>query len=155
MRQPAARVAAARARLHRAGMRATRARLALLAALAAARQPLSAGELRRRVRADGADRATVFRSVKSLLESGIVHRAYTEGREARYELADRCGSEACHPHFVCSGCGAAVCFYDVTARPATGVPAGFVVERRKLLLFGRCPRCSHMRRAASGRSARR
>ena len=128
--------------LHRAGLRVTPGRLEVIEVFSLSDRPVSPEEVRRRVPEGAADRATVYRAVRSFVEAGILHQAYSEGRTSYYELSDHCGEDACHPHFICTDCGSATCFYEMESAPLPGLPEGFKVRRRKLTLFGLCPECS-------------
>ena len=141
--------------LREAGLRATVQRQEVLRALCASSEPLSAGQICRATARDAVDRATVYRVVNSLHASGVIHHAYSIGRASYYELADHCGSDACHPHFTCRLCGVTSCFYDVPVPLASGVPAGYRIERRKLMLLGLCPSCEAKRRKNHAKNASR
>jgi Fur family ferric uptake transcriptional regulator len=93
--------------------------------------------------------ATVYRTMKLLAECGLaVPRRFGDG-QTRYEPATRHHPDA-HDHLICTSCGAIVEFEsdrisELQARVARR--HGFEVERRRLELYGRCPRC---RRRGSG-----
>ena len=137
-----------RALLNQSGLRATSARIAVVKVLIGQNSPVSPAQICRRLEGARVDRATVYRTVDALFESGLVHRAYSEGRTSFYELSDHCAEDACHPHFLCRVCGEATCLYEVEFTPPADVPSGFVVERRKLTLSGLCPACSRSRQTA-------
>jgi len=127
--------------LHSAGLRATAQRHRTLKVFMEADEPLSPEQAWKSMGASGADRATVYRTVRCLCSADILHHAYTVGRMSYYELADRCGDTACHPHFMCRSCGNVTCFDYSEAPRGYGVPAGYVVERQRLTLYGLCPGC--------------
>ena len=94
--------------------------------------------------------ATVYRTMKLLAECGLaVPRHFGEG-QARYESANRHHPHA-HDHLICTVCGAIVEFEsdrisELQLRVARR--HGFEIERRRVELYGRCPRC---RKDASGK----
>ncbi|NUN95068.1 MAG: transcriptional repressor, partial [Candidatus Omnitrophica bacterium] len=81
--------------------------------------------------------ATVYRTLKSLLEEGSVVAVEMPGQALRYEAA---GKEH-HHHFHCRGCGRV---FEVEGCP-TGIgrltPPGFRLEGHEIVLHGLCPDC--------------
>ena len=132
--------------LRAAGLRSTPQRRRLLEVLADADRPASPEEIWERSGKESGDRATVYRVVHDLTGVGIVHHAYTIGRTSYYELSDHCGSVSCHPHFMCSRCGAVSCLYDVEPAALPDIGGGYVVERSKITLIGICPECNRKSR---------
>lgn len=94
--------------------------------------------------APGVGRATVFRTLRMLQDSGLVCLVVLDDGRTVYRL----GSEEHHHHVVCSECGAVA---DVSsarlerALSAISVETGYEVDAHRLELYGRCPDC----RAAS------
>lgn len=122
------------------GLRVTRDRLGVLDAFRRAQRPLFHREVMDALPA-GTDRATVYRTLNTLEEEGIIHRAFLDGRSAAWELEERCRESHCHPHFSCRGCGETTCLEGVTVSTAGAGAAGLLVERRKVLLEGLCRKC--------------
>jgi Fe2+ or Zn2+ uptake regulation protein len=92
--------------LRKSGYKATPTRLAVLALLQKSRNPVSAQDimdaLRRSTgRRHAADQATVYRTVKSLKQKGIIRQIDLRQNHAHYEFADM----AEHHHLVCAECG--------------------------------------------------
>ncbi|MGB7957711.1 MAG: Fur family transcriptional regulator [Minisyncoccia bacterium] len=86
--------------LRKSGYKATPSRLAILAVFQGAKKPLSAQnviELLPR----GTDQATVYRTLKSLKEKGIVRPIDLRHNHAHYELANITD----HHHLICLSCG--------------------------------------------------
>ncbi len=82
--------------------------------------------------------ATVYRTIKSLLEQGWLARVELPGEPPRYEMA---GKEH-HHHFHCRVCDGV---YEVEGCPGNFknlVPAGFQMERHDVVLYGTCDVCS-------------
>ncbi len=82
--------------------------------------------------------ATVYRSVKSLVEEEWLVAVDMPGESQRYEQAGK----AHHHHFNCRVCGRV---YDFDGCP-TGmddlVPPGFVMDDHEIYLYGRCSSCT-------------
>lgn len=119
--------------------RNTRQRTAVRRALEANRTPMRAQEIRevaaREVPAIGL--ATVYRALKSLIESGEVVTVALPGDTPRYELVHAHH----HHHFRCRQCGRV---FEVDGCPgdlATFAPAGFAVDGHEVVLYGRCLGC--------------
>jgi Fur family ferric uptake transcriptional regulator len=88
--------------LRKSGHKATRSRLAILMAFRKAKEPLSAqGIIERIPHAMSIDQATVYRTLKSLKEKGIIRAIDLRHNHAHYELVD----VADHHHIICLRCG--------------------------------------------------
>jgi len=96
----------AAAYLRQWGLRVTRPRLAVVAALERTAGHLSADEIRQAVRAGGerAGLTTVYRTLQLLERMQLVVRHEFGDGECRYELADG-WYKMHHHHLVCSECG--------------------------------------------------
>ena len=131
-------------RLRERGLKVTPQRLELLKALMAARQPLTARELARAVRATHPHVSldTVYRNLGVLVECGLVNQINLQNREsARFEFQDE-GTH--HHHLVCLGCGKAFCVDWCPARSASVRPPadpGFRVVGHAFELYGYCSAC--------------
>ncbi len=82
--------------------------------------------------------ATVYRTVRNLVEEAWLVAVELPGEPARYELAKL----AHHHHFHCRGCGRA---FDIPGCPGhmrLVPPPGFIVEEHEIVLYGRCPECA-------------
>jgi Fur family ferric uptake transcriptional regulator len=123
-------------------MKLTGPRRTILGVLLSADGPRTADEIMSAIGKEGPNKVTVYRTLDSMVDSGIVHRAFVEGRSQHYETADRCTEHQCHPHFVCTDCGQAQCLSGVTVPMATLPPAGFVIRRQQVRLEGLCPECA-------------
>ena len=133
------------ARLDGDGQRYTSGRRALVEVLVDAGRPLTAAEVV--VEAD-LSQSSAYRNLAVLEAAGVVHRISGTDEFARFELAEDL-TDHHHHHLVCTECGA---ISDFTVPDhleaaidalAAGVAerSGFVVERHRLDLFGRCASC--------------
>lgn len=131
--------------------RNTRQRQAIHDAIAAAARPLLPQEVLDAAQASvpGLGIATVYRTLKALVEEGALHTVTLPAENARYELA----GHQHHHHFQCTQCRRV---FDVHACPgdlSRLAPAGFTVEDHDLTLYGRCNDCPAPRRTAARRAA--
>ena len=83
--------------------------------------------------------ATVYRTLKLLVESGIAHQRQFGDGQARYEIA---GEH--HDHLICSKCGLILEFEDAEIERLQEQIAerlgGFQVIRHRHELYGLCPK---------------
>ncbi len=90
--------------------------------------------------APGVGRATVFRTLRMLQDSGLVCQVVMDDGRTVYRL----GAEEHHHHVVCSECGAVADVASTRIEKALGaiaVETGYEVDAHRLELYGRCPDC--------------
>ena len=138
----AERVDHALGQLRERGLRTTDARRSMIRALAAARVPLSADDIHRRIGAEKADRVTVYRSLEAFEQAGIVQRHPLEKGRSLYALT---APGHHHHHLVCRGCGAIERLggCDAAAIEAAAAARGYTRLSHVLEIHGLCPKCSH------------
>lgn len=130
-----------------AGRRLTGPRRALAEALLTMGDYFAAEDLLQAAPSVG--RATVFRTLRMLQDSGLVCQVVMDDGRTVYRL----GAEEHHHHVVCSDCGAVA---DVSsarlekALSAIAVETGYEVDAHRLELYGRCPDCRARTSASSG-----
>ena len=139
------------ARIRAAGLRCTRARVAVLGRLLQTSGPISHAEMAERLADEGFDRATIYRNLTELTESGIATRVDLGDHVWRFELKRHHLSEGHsedHPHFVCTSCGEVSCLEEVdvalTPKPGgdqAGRPAAGVRAVTEVVLKGQCENC--------------
>jgi Fe2+ or Zn2+ uptake regulation protein len=102
-----------RAVIRGAGLRATAQRVAVLGLLTRTTEPMSHGEISRRVTGEAVERSTVYRNIIALARAGLVRRS---GRDTvwRFELVREVPHARAHPHFYCNSCGAVECLLDLS-----------------------------------------
>ncbi len=90
------------------------------------------------------DRITLYRTLKTFEETGIIHKAMDGTGIARYALcAGSCQHhhhEDNHAHFHCGECGNTVCLDEVVV-PAIQLPTGFQQDSSHLIIKGTCEKC--------------
>lgn len=92
------------------------------------------------------DRVTIYRTLATFLDKGLVHKVLDDAGAAKYALcAGGCQETTAHHHnhvhFKCNQCGQTLCINDVHV-PAISLPGGFRVSEQNVLLQGTCPSCN-------------
>jgi Fur family ferric uptake transcriptional regulator len=132
----------ARHMLKGARLYCTEARVAILKVLLGAPGPLSQDQISGQLESHASNRVTVYRTLESLAEAGLVHRVFMEDRAWHFELGDHCTEKQCHPHFTCTRCGVTQCMTDISLPMAVIPRKGFVISRQQVRLEGLCPACA-------------
>jgi Fe2+ or Zn2+ uptake regulation protein len=130
-----------RAAIRAAGLRVTKTRLAVLAALAATDGARSHGELMREL-AEEHERTTVFRALGALTRTSLVRRVDLGDRIWRYRHAGISDDpRAIAASFVCTNCGAIEELRRLELA-MTRPPRAIVRREIEVLVQGRCNDCS-------------
>jgi Fe2+ or Zn2+ uptake regulation protein len=132
----------ARHMLKEARLYCTEARVAILRVLMEAASPLRQDQIGNRLESRTLNKVTVYRTLDSLVEAGLVHRAFMQNRAWHFELADHCSEKQCHPHFTCTSCGVTRCMTDISLPMARIPQEGFIINRQQVRLEGLCPACA-------------
>ena len=119
--------------------RATRQRTAIRDALAGAHRPLLPQEVldAAQLQVPGLGIATVYRTLKAMVDEGLLRVVQLPGENARYETV----GHGHHHHFQCRACERV---FDVHACPgdlSRLAPEGFTVDDHDLTLYGHCRDC--------------
>jgi Fur family transcriptional regulator, ferric uptake regulator len=92
------------------------------------------------------DRVTVYRTLQSFLDKGIIHTIPTSDNSIRYALCkDDCSSghhHDNHVHFVCNKCSTTTCLDHVTI-PSVKLPTGFKATEFQMVVNGTCKSCQN------------
>lgn len=120
----------------------TEARVAVLTVLMEAGGPLRQDQIAGWLESHTLNKVTVYRTLDSLVEAGLVHRAFMQNRAWHFELADHCSEKQCHPHFTCTNCGVTRCMTDVSLPMAQIHQKGYIINRQQVRLEGLCPACT-------------
>lgn len=90
------------------------------------------------------DRVTVYRTLQTFLEKGIIHTIPTVDNSVLYALCkDNCSEghhHDDHVHFICRECGKTICLADVTI-PQVKLPSGFLPDEFQMVVTGLCKEC--------------
>ena len=92
-----------------------------------------------------ADRTTLYRTLKTFEEKGIVHQIDDGTHISKFALCEPgCNCELeqdLHLHFHCNNCDETVCLTEQKI-PHINLPDGYVAEDANLVLKGICEKCS-------------
>lgn len=89
------------------------------------------------------DRVTIYRTLKTFIEKGIIHEIAVEGNDTRYALSHEHSHTKSHyhTHFKCTQCNSVICIgTEVINHP--NLPEGFQVKDFELIIKGSCNKCS-------------
>ncbi len=128
--------------LREVGLYSTACRRATLEVLVRSNRPLSQSQIADQLSDSGFNKVSIYRTLASLVEVGLVHKAFLQERTWRFEAAHRCSETQCHPHFTCIRCGNTHCLTGARVPMVEGFPEGFVIHRQQVRLEGLCPRCA-------------
>jgi len=90
-----------------------------------------------------ADRITLYRSLKTFVDKGILHKVTGTAAEAKYALCFDCTENQhkdYHPHFQCTKCKKLECLTS-TFIPSLPLPIGYQTTEISMLIKGLCPHC--------------
>lgn len=91
------------------------------------------------------DRVTIYRTLTSFLEKGLVHKIPAENGQTRYALCNDGCDEAehhhSHVHFSCIACGQTFCLEHVHI-PQINLPKGYTFTELNYLASGTCKQCN-------------
>lgn len=90
------------------------------------------------------DRVTIYRTLKTFLDSGLIHKILDDEGGIKYALC----KEDCtldnhnhsHVHFKCEKCGKTTCLESISI-PHLELPESFTVNEINLLVSGICKSC--------------
>lgn len=90
------------------------------------------------------DRITIYRTLKTFEDKGIIHSISNDTGEVKYALCD----EHCtpinhldqHPHFHCDQCKKITCLESIVI-PRLDLPDGYLEKEKNMMIKGICPSC--------------
>ena len=90
------------------------------------------------------DRVTVYRTLQTFVDKGIIHHIPTTDNSILYALCkDNCEAghhHDNHVHFVCGQCNKTICLEEVTV-PQVKLPKGFTPIHAEMVVSGICGDC--------------
>ena len=90
------------------------------------------------------DRVTVYRTLQTFVDKGIIHNIPTTDNSILYALCkDNCEEghhHDNHVHFICEKCNKTICLDDVTV-PEVKLPKGFKPRHAAMVVNGICDDC--------------
>ena len=133
----------AKAILKEHGLRLTLARVEALKYFLNADQALQHSDLEEEF-TERFDRATLYRTINTFLENGIIHKVMDDTGIALFAVcADGCTVHEHkdeHVHFKCTECGSVKCL-ESNKIPNFDLPRGYELQHANILLEGSCPEC--------------
>lgn len=90
------------------------------------------------------DRVTIYRTLQTFVEKGIVHVIPSADNSVLYALCkSHCTQESHndnHVHFICDNCDTTYCLESVVIPPIK-LPEGFKLSATNMLVSGICKKC--------------
>jgi len=125
-------------------LRKTPTRLAIVKYLQTAPFPQSENDIHKKM-LDSYDRITFYRTIQTLMESGIIHRIVADNTTVRYAL-NHCTSalneqDVDHVHFFCTKSGKVECMEEVAVQEYH-LPDGYKKEECDVVVKGLCKQCA-------------
>jgi Fur family ferric uptake transcriptional regulator len=90
------------------------------------------------------DRVTVYRTLQTFVEKGIIHTIPTAENSILYALCKDCTEghhHDDHVHFVCTACNTTTCLDDVVS-PYFELPKGYITQNVQVIINGICKSCN-------------
>jgi Fur family transcriptional regulator, ferric uptake regulator len=94
--------------------------------------------------------ATVYRSIRSLIDEGFLQAVDLPGRLTLYERADK----GHHHHFLCTGCETVYELDACTTEVKGELPPGFRATGHDVTIYGTCRTCAQAKRPAARKTAK-
>ncbi len=90
------------------------------------------------------DRVTVYRTLQTFVDKGIIHQIPTTDNSVLYALCRHNCEQGHHHdehvHFICNNCDKTICLDDVTV-PEVKLPKGFKKKQAAMVVTGVCGDC--------------
>ena len=126
--------------LKRNNLSVTGSREKILSLFLSQRGALAHGDIEKKA-GEKFDRVTVYRTLQTFVEKGIIHTIPTADNSIRYALCkDNCGEGHHHDHhihFICDHCGNTYCLDNVVT-PEINLPKGYEAGHIEVLVEGKC-----------------
>lgn len=90
------------------------------------------------------DRVTLYRTLHSFTENGLLHKIPADGGSAIYGLCHDCGIEDHHHnhmHFKCNNCGTTECIDAPINIPKVSLPTDYEMSDIDVIINGICKSC--------------
>jgi len=135
--------------LRSANLRPTNTRVAILKVLLTAGKPVTQDHIAFYLGSSAPNKVTIYRTLESFLDAGLVHKAFLQERTWHFEPAGNCTESQCHPHFTCTSCSKTQCMMGIAVPMAKNQHKGFIIHRQRVQLEGLCPACASEAKEAS------
>jgi Fur family transcriptional regulator, ferric uptake regulator len=131
------------ATLKRHNLSVTESRKRILQIFLEEKGALAHGDIEKRA-GEKFDRVTIYRTLQTFLEKGIIHSIPTADNAIRYALCkDQCSAGHHHDHhihFICNNCQRTYCLDDVVT-PEIKMPKGYQASHVEVVVEGVCKDC--------------
>lgn len=129
--------------LRRNSLSVTESRKKILGLFLSVHGALAHGDIERKA-GEKFDRVTVYRTLQTFVEKGIIHTIPTTDNSVRYALCkDNCSEghhHDNHVHFICMKCGTTLCLEEVVV-PEIKIRKGFSINEIEVVVKGICLEC--------------
>ncbi len=128
--------------LHRKELSSTESRRKILSLFFSTNDALTHGDIEKEV-GHKYDRVTIYRTLQTFEEKGIIHAIPTADNAIKYALCKDCTEghhHDDHVHFICTACDKTICLDDVVS-PKIELPKGYAVESVQVVIKGVCKEC--------------
>ena len=124
--------------------RSTRQKRAIRDVFERVARPLSTDEILAEAQADikSLGIATVYRSIRALLDEGFLEAVEVPGRTPLYERSGK----SHHHHFLCTECERVYELDGCSSEVRGELPRGFRATGHDVTIYGHCPACAPARR---------
>jgi len=119
----------------------TSCRQSIIGALLEAGTAVSEEEVKSKVEGSY-DRTTFYRTFKTLIGNGIIHKIVVDNHLVKYALSEPEKEAREHIHFYCNDCGQVKCI-EGEHFPPVALPEGYKQIQTDLIVKGLCDKCSH------------
>lgn len=129
--------------LRRKNLSVTDSRKKILTLFLSTHDALAHGDIEKKA-GEKFDRVTVYRTLQSFVEKGIIHAIPTSDNSVRYALCKDCAEGHHHDehvHFVCANCKKTICLDDVVS-PTIDLPQGYIAQEVQVVINGICKDCN-------------
>lgn len=129
--------------LHRRQLSSTESRRKILSLFLNSQDALTHGIIEKEV-GESFDRVTIYRTLQTFEEKGIIHSIPTADNSILYALCKECEEghhHDDHVHFICTNCERTICLDDVVS-PKIELPRGYVTDNVQVVIHGVCKDCS-------------
>ena len=92
------------------------------------------------------DRVTLYRTLHSFTENGLLHKIPGDSGSATYGLCNDCDVESHHHnhmHFKCNNCGTTECIDVPIKMPTVSLPTDYEMVDVDVIINGICKECHH------------
>lgn len=122
-------------------LKSTPCRLAVLSLLVSHEHALSHADIEQHID-QAIDRVTIYRTLRSFLDKGVIHKVLDDEGVTKYALCHECSEihNHEHVHFKCEQCGQTQCLDNIQI-PHINLPQGFRSKQKNLLIQGICSQC--------------